>query len=526
MKKIFLSAIAAVALLTTSVSCTGDFEEINTNPNNPLGAPTYGIFNAANKYVMDQTRGAFSSGRMTLPWVQYSAQRNYTEEDRFQFRQETNAALFNAYYTVANNYKLIIDLNVDPATSLSMADYGNTQNQIAAGRVMLAYCFMHLADAYGDIPYYSYGNNDADFQALKLDQNILQPKYASQAKVYADILKELKEAAEMINVTEKVFVKGDALFGGDAVKLKKFANSLRLRVATRVKNVIPSAAAHITDAIASGVMTSNADNVGVKYENNTVNPSPMYVNHFVDNRADFSISNTFVELLKGQKGVFGVDPRLQKYAAPVTATKTQVRNKAYVETADLTQYVGMPYGITSAQAASQRNAGVSYFSYNVLSADYKEIMMEYAEVCFLLSENNGWDATHYENGVTASMQKWGVSQAAITAFVAALPAANAENVATQKYVALYMQPYEAWSEYRRTGFPSTLLKPNQTHTVPAKLPDGTFEYTFLALNSLTDMPARFNYPVNSAQLNPANYEAAAAAMGGDKLTSKLIWDKN
>lgn len=526
MKKIFLSAIAAFALLTTVVSCTGDLEEINTNPNRPEAAPTYGIFNYANKYIMDQTRGAFSSGRMTLPWVQYSAQRNYTEEDRFQFRQETNTSLFNAYYYAANNYKLIIDLNVDPATSKAMSVYGNTQNQIAAGRVMLAFCFMNLADAYGDIPYYSYGTKDADFQALQLDQNVLSPKYASQAKVYADILKELKEAAEMINVDEKVFIKGDALFAGNPVKLKKFANSLRLRIATRVKTVIPGAAAHITDAIASGVMTSNADNVGVKYENNTVNPSPMYVNHFIDNRSDFSVANTFVDLLKGKKGVFGVDPRLQKYAAPVTATKSQIRDKNYKETNDLTQYVGMPYGITSAQTASQRNAGVSYFSSQVLSTDYKEIMMEYAEVCFLLSENANWDKTHYENGVAASMAKWGVSQAAIDAFIVTLPAPNAENVATQKYIALFMQPYEAWSEYRRTGFPTTLLKPNGKYASNVALPDGTLEYTFLPLNGLTDMPSRFNYPVNSAQLNPDNYQAAAAAMGGDKLTSKLIWDKN
>ncbi|WP_300977061.1 SusD/RagB family nutrient-binding outer membrane lipoprotein, partial [Flavobacterium sp.] len=459
------------------------------------------------------------------PWVQYSAQRNYTEEDRFQFRQETNTALFNAYYIAANNYKLIIDLNVDAKTSNAMAAYGNTKNQIAAGRIMLAYCFMNLADAYGDIPYYSYGSSDTDFQALQLDKNILQPKYASQVKVYTDIMKELKEAAEMINLNEKVFFKGDALFAGDPLKMKKFANSLRLRVATRVKNAIPAASAHIADAIASGVMTSNADNVGVQYENNTVNPSPFYSDHFVSNRTDFAISNTFVELLKGDRGVFGVDPRLQKYAAPITASKTAVRDKTYTETSDLTKYVGMPYGITSAQAASQR-PGTSYFSSQVLSANYKEIMMEYSEVCFLLSENANWDVTFYKKGVEASMKKWGVAQNLIDAYLSSLPGANAENVATQKYIALYMQPYEAWSEYRRTGFPSTLLKPGQKHVSNGVLPDGSTEYTFVALNGLSDLPTRFTYPVNSAQLNSENYSNAATAMGGDKLTSKLIWDKN
>jgi len=525
MKKILLSTISIFTLFVSVVSCTADLEEINTDPNRPTAVPSYGVFNYANKYIMDQTRGSFSSGRMALPWVQYSAQRNYTEEDRFQFRQETNTSLFNAYYIAAINYKLIIDLNVDPKTSTAMAAYGNTKNQIAAGRIMLAYCFMNLADSYGDVPYYSYGSTDPDFQALQLDKNILQPKYSSQVKIYTDIMKELKEAAEMINLDEKVFLKGDALFGGNPLKMKKFANSLRLRVGIRVKNSIPAAAGHIADAIASGVMTSNADNVGVQYENNTVNPSPFYVDHFVSNRTDFAVSNTFIELLKGERGNFGVDPRLQKYAAPITATKTQVRDKTYAETSDLTKYVGMPYGITSAQAASQRT-GTSFFSSQVLSANYKEIMMEYSEVCFLLSENAGWDDALYKKGVEASMLKWGVSASAISTYLASLPAANAQNVATQKYIALYMQPYEAWSEYRRTGYPNTLLKPNEKHAANGILPDGTNEYTFVALNGLIDLPTRFTYPVNSAQLNPENYSAAATAMGGDKLTSKLIWDKN
>src|SRR5690606_1127948 len=143
----------------------------------------------------------------------------------------------------------------------------------------------------------------------------LRPKFASQAKIYADIMKELKESAAMVETGQPVFTQGDALFNGDATKLVKFANSLRLRVATRVKGVVPGAEAHLAEAMASQLMTSNADNVGVKYENNLVNPSPMY-NDF-RTRSDFSISKTFVDLLKGTNGNFGLDPRLFRYAAPM-----------------------------------------------------------------------------------------------------------------------------------------------------------------------------------------------------------------
>lgn len=529
MKKIFISLLSVVALglLTTTVSCTDGLEETNKSPNKPpiVTVPAYGIFNYANKFLMDRTRGDFSSGRMALPWVQYSAQRNYTEEDRFQFRTSTNDDLFRDLYLAAQDYKTIIDANTNPETSAKNSAYGNTQNQIAAARVMLAYTFSQIADAYGDVPYYSYGNSDPDFQALQLANGNTTPTYAPQVKIYTDILKELKESVAMLVLDQKVFTQGDFLFGGDAKKLKKFANSLRLRIATRVNGVVPGADAHITEAIASGVMTSNADNVGLQYENSSVFPSPFYVSFYINNRTDFAIPNTLVDLLKGEIGAFGiVDPRLQKYAAPITASKTAVRDNTYAETDDLTKYRGMPYGIPSSSAAAQR-PNTSFWSYNVLKKDYSEILMEYAEVEFLLSENKGWDNTNYQNGIKASMSRWGVSTAKIDAYIAAVAPASKENVLTQKYIALFMQPYEAWAEYRRTGFPTSLLKPGQTYKLNNP-EDGVTTYTFEALNQLTEMPARLTYPNTSSTLNRVNYEAAVANMGGDKLDLKLIWDKN
>jgi hypothetical protein len=526
MKKTIISLLSSAMLLTVLVSCTNDLEKINENPNGAevLSVPAFGVFNGANKFLMDASRGSFSSGRMALPWMQYSAQRNYTEEDRFQFRTNVNQSLFRDYYLVAQDYKTIIDANTNPETKIANAKYGNNDNQIAAARVMLAYTFLQLVDSYGDVPYYSYGNNDPDFQALQLTGNYLKPKFAKQDKIYADLMKELKEAAAMVVVGEPVFTQGDVLFGGNAAKLKKFANSLRLRIATRVNGVVPGAATHIAEAIAGGVMTSNVDNVGVKYENNTVNPSPFYFDFYISNRTDFAIANTFVDLLKGNFAGIPLDPRLQKMAAPNTASKTAVKDKTYAETADLTKYVGMPYGITSAQAAGQRT-GTSFWSSNVLRADYTEIFMEYAEVEFLLAENNNWNVTNYKNGITASMTRWGVAPATIASYTAAITTTSKRQVLTQKYIALFMQPYEAWAEYRRTGFPDTLLQPGGTYALNTPIAGAT-TYVFTALNGLSAMPTRFAYPVNLAQLNGANYEAASASMGGDLLTSKLIWDKN
>ncbi|MGI9652874.1 SusD/RagB family nutrient-binding outer membrane lipoprotein [Chryseobacterium sp. RLHN22] len=521
MKKIVLIlSVSAFALISNS--CSDQFDEIDVNPNSTDKPLTYGIFNSANKELMDNTRDEWQSGRIVLPWVQYSAQTGYTEEDRYQYRLSTGVSLWSFSYRVAQDYKQILDLNTDPTTSAQMSAYGPNNNQIAAARVMLSYVFLNLADSFGDIPYYSYGNKDSDFQALNIDAT-LQPKFASQQKVYTDILKELKEASEMIDESKVVFTTGDALFGSGE-KLKKFANSLRLRVATRVKNVIPSAAGHITDAIASGVMTSNDDTVGLTYENNLVNPSPLF-NDFRE-RSDFAISKTFVNLLKGTTGSFGLDKRLFKYASPVGATQTMILNNNVTESTDPADYNGMPYGIPSSLTASQ-TASSNFFSTNVLKPAYTEILMEYAEVQFLLAEANGWSQTNYVNGVTASMQRWGVAPADITAYVNNLPPANQANVLTQKYIALFMQPYEAWAEYRRTGYPNTLLKPGQTANLNVPTTSGQTTYTFTSLIAgLTDLPTRLFYPTSVQTLNTANYQAASSAIGGDKMDTKLIWDTN
>ena len=211
MRKIFipLLSIMSLGLMLLTVSCTDSLEETNINPNSPSMSDitSFGLFNNANKALMNASRGDFSSGRIALPWMQYSAQKNYTEEDRFQYRVETGNSFFTDHYLVAQDFKTIIDLNTNPATAAANSAYGNTDNQIAAARIMLAYTFCQLTDAFGDIPYYSYGNSDPDFQALALDRGILKPKYASQEKIYTDLMKELKEASEMIVLGEKVLKK-------------------------------------------------------------------------------------------------------------------------------------------------------------------------------------------------------------------------------------------------------------------------------------------------------------------------------
>ena len=534
MKRLVYIILGGIALLGTT-SCQKDFEEINTNPNRPQQALPTALFNGSTKLFLKNTRNYTTSGMMFRSWMQYSAQDTYTKESRFLYRDYAGDYLWRYPYQVAGGYKDIIDLNTDPKTKELMATYGKSENQIAAARIMLAYTFALLVETFGDVPYYSYGSpNPERFQALQLEKYI-SPVYATQKEIYTDLLKELKEAAAQIVSDSYVFKEGDYIFETPD-KMRRFANSLRLRLAIRLKDVsdteLRTLAQQSIDELKAGtsVMQSEADTVELQFDSDDTNPAPIYKEYFVSNRVDYSPSNSFVQLLKGQRGNFGVDPRLQKYFAPKGLTKYQARDGRYTESDNLNDYIGMPYGLDESMADFQFKSGVavSFFSSRILQPNYAEVFMEYSEVCFLLSEANGWDNTWYKKGVEASMKKWGVADTKITNFLNTIPAANQENVLTQKYIALYMNPNEAWAEYRRTGYPHTLIKVNEETDLNIPTEAGQTKYRFESLVAdLTDIPERLFYPVAYKVINEANYQKALESMQmtTDILTKRLIFDR-
>lgn len=506
--------LALVGLISFT-SCDSDLADINQNPNEPEIVPAYTIFNRATRRVMDNTRDGWMGSRLASPWMQYGAQINYVEEDKYQYRETTAQGGWNQLYIAANNFKKIIEI-------AEGQNLPSSPNQIAASRVMLAYTFMTLADHWGDVPYWSYGSDDPEFQGLDISATTT-PVYATQAKIYADILKELSEANDQFNLDETVFTSGDGIYGGDASKWKKFANSLRLRIANRVKDVLPEAQGHITDAINDGVFMGNEDSAAQKYGNSSSEGNPFWGTFFVDSRTDFAVNDRFIRLLKGDNGQFGYDPRLQQMAAPLGVSVADVNTNSYAPSDDLADYQGMPYALPEDRLSDNNTiAELSFASNQVISVDAPEYLMEYAEVEFILSEVNGWSQANYEAGVRASMEKWNVETAKIDAYIANLPAANEENVITQKYIALYRQPQEAWVEYRRTGFPDgdILLLPGETGLEV----DGTTTYVFTPLPDINHMPYRLRYPENESSLNDANRaEAASRLANGDTMESKLWW---
>lgn len=533
--KFLLICFIGLGLISIS-SCTDNFENINTNPNAPEVAPTNMIFNNATRYLMHYTRDGWWSARMTLPWMQYSGQHVYQEEDKYQYRENQTSNGWFYLYKSATDLKSIIDFCENEDTKDQMAGYGNLDNQVAVSRIMIAYIFDELATHFGDVPYWSYSNDDPDFQALNVDE-YMQPKYASQEKIFTDILNELKLAADQIDESEDVFVSGDNIYEGDATKWKKFANSLRLRIANRIKDVYPDAAGIMDDAIAEGVFESNDDSAIQAFGTTSSEGSPFWQTFIVGKRQDFATGQAIVNLLKGESTVPGmeglIDPRLPKMVAPIGYSAYEVEAHAYDEATmddiDLDDYVGMPAGLPNSMVQANSDIlRVSWPSYNVIKPDFGEVLMEYSEVQFILSEKNGWSQTEYEEGVRSSMARWEVADADVEDYIAALPAANEETVMTQKYIALYFQPQEAWNEYRRTGYPSNnvLLLPGDTGT---DINGETYTMTVLRSGNVVadDLPARVRYPQTEETLNIKSYQEAVGGLDhGDEIDSKLWWDVN
>ncbi|MGY0040065.1 SusD/RagB family nutrient-binding outer membrane lipoprotein [Pedobacter sp. NJ-S-72] len=162
----------------------------------------------------------------------------------------------------------------------------------------------------------------------------------------------------------------------------------------------------------------------------------------------------------------------------------------------------------------------------IISLDFEALLLDYPETEFALAEAvergfnvGGTAADHYNKAVTASILYWTGTADEATTYLArpdvAYATANGnykEKIGTQKWIALYNRGFESWTEWRRLDFPK--LAPPTAATAPAgqTVPAG-----------LT-IPLRLIYPIGEQTLNGANYSAAAAAMGGDAVTSRMFWD--
>lgn len=480
--KIFLALPLALGL----GACEKDFDALNTNPNNAtVGNPAYILTNAeqSNIFRLFDVPASQDGGLLI---VQHWAKVQYTDEDRYAFRPGSYQSIWDGFY--ANGLQDFNEL-------IRQGQATSNPNLQAVGLIMRSYFFSVLTDLYGDIPY---------SEALRLSENILTPKYDTQQQVYTGILADLKSADGLIQ-TNGSAVGGDVIYDGDMTKWKRFGNSLRLRLAMRIIDANATLARTEVADVLNGttqVLASNTDNAQFGFLTSASNTNPVYFNRLT--RDDHRVSRAITSRLSRLN-----DPRLGIYAD-------------HPETGDSTAfYRGVPNGLTNANAAALGAfSSTSKVGSAFTAADAPGVLMTYAEVLFLKSEAiargivTGNATTEYNNAIRASLGQYGITTAAAATYLAqptvgvTVTAANFKQaIGDQKWIALYGQGIEAWSEWRRLDYPILKVAASPVAAAGGKI------------------PVRFRYPQNEQSTNNNSYTAAVSNQGPDVLTTKLWWDK-
>ena len=476
-----------IFLLSAFTSCS-KFGDTNVSPNAATKPVTSALLTNVETYLSSDAVGNISAsneaplfGFYTPYFVQHYSQIQYPGNQLYP----TTGVSWDAYYAVVlEDLQNIINTNT--ANPGDFANGGNSVNQIQIARILKAYYYSVVTDKYGDVPY---------FNAL---QGRLQIPYDKQQDIYTDLFKELTEAVSSFQLTGGE-VTGDIVYGGDASKWQRFANSLRMSLALRLSKVDPAtgksqflAALHDPN----GVIDDNSYNFALTYPGGTFN-FPLYN---LTTSSVFAISTPLADTLN-----FYHDPRVFAYG--------QANASGVVK--------GFPYGLnrTNTQAFIVNNPDYS-LAYNskfkqnnatafILTAAYVNLMRSEAAIIY----KTGEDAyTLFRKGITDSWAQWDVT-GDINSYLAALNVTSAtlttQKIDLQLWIALFGSEMNAWNEWRRTGVPALMPAPD-------------------AINPSKMIPRRYPYPTTEVNLNGEAFNNAIAAFpysGTNDEVSRVWWDK-
>jgi hypothetical protein len=397
---------------------------------------------------------------------------------------------------------------------------GMRKNTREAARILRAFLFFRLVDYYGNVPYSN---------ALQGIEFVFTPTYDTDQSIYAALLTELEQARDAISTSnaDEGFASADMYFKGDITKWKKWANSMILRYAMRISNVDPgNAATYVNSALtAPGVMTSNDDNVWVP-----MSETPgLWTNQNGISRAFIPgdggqsrvMSKTLIDALKGTDPDITADddPRLMIYTEGVKGNTDPLAQKGMpngLDVGTLDVYTGIK--------GSNPNDLFSLVNMKLLDRADPYLLMGAFEVELLLAEAiernigtvPGTAKEHYDAGVKLSMQSWTpldptltVSDASVNTYLSTYPYTDGgadalEMIGTQMWIGKFMNWWEAWTDYRRTGFPA-LVEVNY----PGNITGGT-------------IPTRLRYPTHEVATNSANISENGTSP--DNQTGKIFWD--
>lgn len=485
MKNIFkLTMVASLAVSLMLGGCTSNFDEINSDPDAlETGAPTNML-----GYALRETMSRQAGFDATEAWAGYIVKIQYMDNYNYL---PTNNTYGNKF---SNCYRRIVLL--DDILALTEENADELKNIRWASRIFKEYLWLLNTDQFGDIPY---------TEANKVEDGQMKPKYDSQEIIYPAILENLKAIADEMaaGLGSDNIGEGDFLFGGDIQRWQKFCNSLRLRAAMRIVNVAPDLAKSTIEEVCQNltsypVLETSAENAYFYWQGSSPYFEPYY-NDF-RTRDDYGMSNIFVNHLLSTE-----DPRISAIMQPAATDGV---------------YRGYENGALSAPSNIQTISRMGVM-YREEPAGFTPILKS-CENYFIMAEAalRGWNVgisaqEAYETAVKISMEDNGVSTADAEKYLA-----NAgkwddtfERIYMEEWVALFKENCEAWSLYRRTGYPQEI----QT--------SGEYPGKFCSFGTThNDVPFRMPYPDNEYQYNKENVEAATVDVVDNTWGKQMWWD--
>lgn len=394
----------------------------------------------------------------------------------------------------------------------------------ALAQILKISAWHKATDMFGPIPYKHAG------------EPILVVPYDSQEEVYQCFFKDLSAAIEILTpIAEqngKIMASYDAIYGGNVRSWVKYANSLKLRLAMRIRYADPdNAKLYAEEAINHpfGVMVTNEDEAKISRGAGSI-----FVNNieWLDKQYNESrMGSSIFSYLSGYE-----DPRLSKYFEESDSPYA-------LEVPQGGKYQAIPTGHRQRQ-----NDVFKTFSHSSFKSDTPTYWMRASEIYFLRAEGaligwnmNGDAESLYKQGIAMSFKEHGIDNSTVDAYInsgkkpakyvlelmhlnvsapsmatvswAGNQEQKLEKIITQKWIALFPNGQEAWSEWRRTGYP-------KLHKVIYNGSGGVVS---------TDKGIRrMIYPKSERQSAEqiANYDKAVELLGGDdKPSTNLWWDK-
>ncbi|OON69137.1 SusD/RagB family nutrient-binding outer membrane lipoprotein [Hymenobacter sp. CRA2] len=537
MKNFSFNKAVLGGLLVSSVALASceDFLDVNQNPNNPTEASATLVL--PNAQFRTATRLGNDLNILGNLWTENWAQ----AQDYIYYVPQQSYGLTPLSYEPTWTDLYAGSLR-DLSYVLAEAQRSNATNTIAIVKIMQAYNYQLLVDAWGDVPY---------GDALQGTDN-LAPRFEDDQVVYDNIIDLLNEGIAAINTTAATPGSADIVFRGNMTQWRKFANTIKLRVYVRQSGARPD----VARAGIQAMQTAGAQFLGAD-ESATANPgflntagktNPLVANIGYNTTGgptggyQATRANTLgVNYLKATNDTL----RLKRIYTPVAGRTDIARNYVAVASGDIRAQVPSP--IASARLSGIGPGVIRPFAQNGFAQPI--YLLSSAESFFLQAEaaERGWltggtaaAKTAYEAGITESFKILGVAspQAAATAYYsqtgvagrkvtdtnaptaltsngqfdpkAVDPSYNGtgdkiEKIITQKWIANNgINGFESWNEYRRTGFPSGIY--TSLNSIEASNPN--------------KIPVRIPYPQTEIANNPNSPK------GSTTFTPKVFWDVN